>query len=523
MNCWRLVSDLDAYVYPNTSSVVLVSVEKKSDKTKALAGKNREGSQYPTEVTLTDNKFRLGFSDNLTPVVQCDEFPDPNRWYEVKNFVHLRLPGRENNYLREIKHLVEFQGLNPTCTFEAAFSDEYPGEVKFTTEGMDDYNACFSEMTRRLNCSLHKKTKKYVTGHRYDLETGTYYFLGEFLGRKENLYSSLFFSDVARLNAKYYLFVRDIEGCKTVSDVFKKVTFGIEESDIYISNTAKPMVDSGQVLQDDITDIQDLWPEMLDLAIEKAKKGKTSDCVFSVLSYLTPGHPTIKDEKSIRNKLEPFLEEKLEEVALTYWDLGNMIKDNCRMKAGQSNGNALYDLFCSYECSGDGNSRILEYYLEMFNSIGIDIHTMCSNVGDAFCGVSDMHSDFNLYLKKGKTYFRYHKQGGELNVILKKDDPHSTNTQSISEIYGSELAPILVQIAKKAVKSYGNGVKEFQVFNLGNKKSPKLQYYVTISIQDILALYNNDPDKVPVGVQEGIMRADFWTVKIITDQEDALT
>ena len=101
MNCWRLVSDLDAYVYPNTNSVVLVSVEKKTDKTKALAGKNREGSQYPTEISLADNEFRLSFSDDLTPKVQCDEFPKPDQWYEVKNFVHLRLPGRENNYLKD--------------------------------------------------------------------------------------------------------------------------------------------------------------------------------------------------------------------------------------------------------------------------------------------------------------------------------------------------------------------------------------------------------------------------------------
>lgn len=523
MNCWRLVSDLDAYVYPNTNSVVLVSVEKKSDRTKALAGKNREGSQYPIEISLASNEFRLSFSDDLTPRVQCDEFPNSSQWYEVKNFVHLRLPGRENNYLKEIKHLIDFQGLNPTSTFEAAFSDEFPGEVRFTAEGMDDYSLCFNEMTRRLNCTLHRKTKKYVVGHRYDIETGTYYFLGDFLGRKENLYSSLFFSDVARLDTHYYLFVRDIEGCKTVSDVFKKVTFGTEETDIYISNTAKPMVDSGQVLQDDVTDIQNLWPEMLDLAIRKTEEGKTSDCVFSILSYFTPGHVTIKDEVGVRNKLKPFLDKKLNEVALTYWDLGNMVKDNCKMRAGQANGAALFDLFCTYECSGDGNSRILEYYTDLFTNIGIDINALCSDIGDKFNGVNEMHKDFNLYLKQGKIYFKYHKQGGELNIIRKKDDPHSTNTQSIDEIYGGELAPVIVKIAKNAIKTYGNGIKEFKVFNLGNKKTPKLQYYLTISIQDILALYGNDPDKVPVGLQEGIMGADFWTVKIITDQEDALT
>jgi hypothetical protein len=283
------------------------------------------------------------------------------------------------------------------------------------------------------------------------------------------------------------------------------------------------MVDSGQVLQDDVTDIQDLWPDMLDLAIKKVEEGKTSDCVFNVLSYFTPGHLTIKDEVGIRNKLEPFLEKRLEETALTYWDLGNMVKDNCKMKAGQSNGDALYDLFCTYECAGDGNSRILEYYTDLFSNIGIDIHALCSDIGDTFNGVNEMHKDFKVYLERGKIYFKYHKQGGELNIIRKKDDPHGTNTQSIDDIYGSGLSPVIVNIAKNAIKTYGNGVEEFKVFNLGNKKNPKLQYYITISVQDILALYEGNPDKVPTAVQEGIMRADFWTVKIITDQEDALT
>lgn len=522
MNCWRLVSDLDAYVYPNTKSVVLVSVEKKSERTKALAGKNREGNEYPTEISLAANEFKLSFDDDLTPLVQSDQFPDSSQWYKVKNFVHLGLPGRENNYLREIKHLVSWQGLNPTSVFEAAFSDEYPGEVRFTAEGMDDYDSCFIEMTRRLNCTMHKKTKKYLPGHRYDLETGTYYFLGEFLGHKENLYSSVFYKDAAVLDARYYVFVRDITGCKTISDVFRTKTFGNTEDDFYVSNTAKPMVDSGQALQDDITDIQDLWPEMIDLAIDKTKKGKTSDCVLSILSYCTPNSAAYKDTKMLEGKLKPFLEKKLEQVALIYWDLGNLVKDNCRMKAGQANGPALFDLFCTYECSGDGNGRLMEYYTELFNSIGINIGALCSKVGDGFSGVKEMHADFKKYLEKGPDYFKYHKQGGELTIIQKKEDPHGTNTQTIEEIYGSNIAPIIIDLAKKAMKSYGTGVKDFKVFNLGNKKSPKLQYYITISIQDILKHYGDDLGKIPESVKMGIMDADFWSTKLIVDKEEAL-
>jgi hypothetical protein len=65
-----------------------------------------------------------------------------------------------------------------------------------------------------------------------------------------------------------------------------------------------------------------------------------------------------------------------------------------------------------------------------------------------------MHKDFKVYLEKGKTYFRYHKRGGELNIIRKKEDPHSNNTQSIDEIYGGELAPVIIKIAKNAIKTY---------------------------------------------------------------------
>lgn len=517
---WRLVSELDAFVYPNTKSVILASVENKSDKTKALSKGGQRG-QYPLEITLDSNEFKISFDNDLSPLIQCDKFPNPQQWFKVKNFVHSDAPGRENSYLKEIRSLIAWQGLNPTCSFEAAFSDEYPGEVKFTTEGKDDYDACFNEMIRRLNCSMHKKTKKYIPGHRYDLENGTYFYLGDFLGRKENLFSSVFFSDPAQLDKHYYLFVKDIKDCKTISDVFKTHTFGIEEKDIYVRDSIKAMVDSGPVLKDDITDIQDIWPEMLDLAISKVKEGKTADCIFSILSYHSIGSTKYKDLKMISDKIVPFLEEYLREVTLTYWDLGNIVKDNCKMVAGQSNSDALFDLFATYSCGGDGNGRILEYYSSMFKALGIDIINMCANIADNYTGVKEMHADINRYLKDGPLYFKYHKSGGNRLIIQVANDP-SNNSVTLENLYGTDLSNVLKQIVKSAINNCGAGVKEFNITNLGNKKSPKLQYTITISIQDVLKYYGDDPEKIPEAVREGIMNADFWSTRIITDEEDAL-
>ena len=518
---WRLVSELDAFLYPKTKSVILASVENKSDKTKALSKLGRGNSSFPIEISLDSNEFRLSFDEDLSPLIQCDKFPDPQQWFKVKNFVHNDAPGRENSYLREIRSLIAWKGLNPTCSFEAAFSDEYPGEVRFTAEGKDDYDACFNEMIRRLNCSIHKKTKKYIPGHRYDLETGTYFYLGEFLGRKENLFSSTFYTDPVKLDKHYYLFVKDIKNCKTISDVFKTHTFGIEDDDIYIRDSIKAMVDSGEELQDDITDIQDIWPEMLDLAISKVKEGKTADCIFSILSYQSIGTSKYNDPKMISDKIVPFLEEYLDKTTLTYWDLGNIVKDNCKMVKGQSNSDALFDLFATYSCSGDGNGRVLEYYFEMFKTLGIDISKICANIADNYTGVDDMHLDFNLYLDRGPLYFKYHKSGGNRLIIQMSSDT-SNNSCTLESLYGTNLTETLIQITKSAINNYGIGVKEFSIVNLGNKKSPKLQYTVTISIQDIIRYYNDDPEKVPDPIKEGIMSADFWSVKIITDKEDAL-
>ena len=132
-----------------------------------------------------------------------------------------------------------------------------------------------------------------------------------------------------------------------------------------------------------------------------------------------------------------------------------------------------------------------------------------------------MHLDFDLYLDRGPLYFKYHKSGGN-RLVIQLDNDVSNNNCTLESLYGPNLTEVLIQITKSAINNYGIGVKEFSIMNLGSKKSPKLQYTIKISIQDILRYYDNDPGKIPEPIKDGIMSADFWSVDIITDKEDAL-
>lgn len=523
---WRLVTELDAFVYLTEKKVLLVPAEKVSTKKRSLTISGLCNKEKPLDVALSTNEFEIKFSDSLVPLIRNKELPGgKDVWYELINYVYYNDYPYENYYRKEISKLLKqdgiFQGLSG---FEAVFSDEYPGKVKLLRDGMDEYDNCFSEMTRRLNCSLYKKTKKWIPGHRYDSENRTYYYLGSYYSNRENLYESSY-----KNNLTEYHLVTEVKGdCKTISDVFKTKIFGSEPNNIIVIDAIKPMVDSGEVLKDDVSNIQDLWKEMIELAV----KEKSAKPMFDVIGFRGPEFSSATKYKDTSSWVDIFvsrLMEDLKSTAIIYWNIGNVVKENNRMNANESdefNINALWDLYCEEFLKNDFNCRKIEYYLDLLDSVEIHVHDICLDIINLMKSGSFTNSSFDNYLKYGKDYFRFRDNHGNHSFVYAKSGSklydRSSNEDKISERFPPLLAQAVSDLAREAVTNYGNGVSEYSVENYGTKSSPDIFHEITISVDDIVSHFGG-LEQVPDQLKQEIMDKHVWKISILLGQDIKLS
>jgi hypothetical protein len=519
---WRLVTELDAFVYLTEKKILLVPAEKVSVKKRSLSISGLPNKEKPLDIALSNNEFEVRFSDALVPQVRNKELPGGKEvWYELVNYVYYNDYPYESYYRKEISKLLKFDGIfQGMGGFEAIFSDEYPGKVKLILDGMDEYESCFSEMTRRLNCSLYKKTKKWIPGHRYDTEDRTYYYLGSYYSNRDNLYESNYKSDVT----EYHL-VTEVKGdCKTISDVFKTRLFGSEPDNIIVLDALKPMVDSGEAFKDDVSDIQDLWDDMIELA---SKEEKTIKPMFDVVGFRGPDASSAnkyKDTSSWEDTFLDRLKKDLRSTAIIYWNVGNVVKENNRMNASESdefNTTALWDLFCEEYLKNDFNCRKMEYYMDLLDALGIPVNSICLSIINSMKSESFANKGFDNYLKYGKDYYRFRDNHGRQSFVYAKSGSklyRSNDSDKISDRFPPLLAKTVNDIVKEAIINYGNGVSSYSVENYGTKSSPDIFHEITISMNDIISHFGGQ-DQLPDQIKQEIIDKRVWEISVLLGQD----
>ena len=492
-NSWRLTSDLIAYFPCDLSvsagkRVFLASPEKKSYK--AAVQKNIESAF--DEVIIESNSFKLKVSNDLSVYVKCDEFPDPEQYYLVCNMYRTAFGvPMIGNIITQVKSdKVNFGD----TVFEAVFSEDSQESVYFMTPEMAEYKNAFEEMKRRMNCTLNKKVKKWIPGGRYDTLTNTYYYLGEFKSRKKNELNSDFLGDSSMVPA--YLYVSELGDEKKISDILKTRKIGSGPEDIQIMYSLPSAVDSGNVLENDITCLKDYQKYIFDNSMKEYTI--TSDYGFS--SYSNPKYIldilSLKSSESdsyadlIPESVSEMIKNMLHEVVLCSWDLNKNREDIYIGEGNNNDKNAENLVRRFYQDFKDGNAMRNLYYRKLFIDLGININEIAVEVVSQGNPESLILSGIENYVSLGSIYFKNHFTDASRKISRQriKSTNYTLEVVKLSDLFSAtpNLLLDIKDLIENARNNFGLGVRTFYDTNTGTKKSPKIYTTIEVDILDLI-------------------------------------
>lgn len=516
-NDWRLTPEIIAFIVLGVENkvVYLASPEKKTYRAAVskLVGPCKEIQSSLNEFELKIQ--RTDYDEDPRVFIRNSEVLPDDDWYVVGNFYSPHL-------LDFFLELNSEKGVFAGETFEAVFSESDPNQVSFVSPGMPGYKKCLEEMRRRISCDSGKKTRKWIPGHRYDTMTGTYIYLAPVQSRRSAPNDSKFLDDASTVQA--YLYVSDIDKSKkTISEVLKSGVYGDGEYDIKVSYTMPSAVDSGKILDDDYTAIEDYWPMMLDAAKKSATKIEEFGCerlikikkVFDVFCYQSPKNLGYK--KEIVDVFRPILSEALDSILLSCWDLPRARKDLIVSSTASIEANVKALEKSLYLYTEDINTQRTDYYTEMFRVLGIDIAKEIEKRAVAW-NTKDMLTDFDTF-KKYSFYFDTRVAQGAITSRQRVDStPYKLDVVSIENIFGAgELTESLKSLVNFTRENCGLGVSRFISYNNGTKKDPKEYVSIEISLNDLVKWCGGE-EKMSDRLKKAILDKKFTRIFIAIDK-----
>lgn len=496
---WRLLV-LGAKVFINEKKeIYLVSAENKDD-VELVKQLKRQGIVYSEFELPEGTKFRLKFinhENSLRIMAKTEKLGDS--WLRVMNFYDLHFPSiLEQNI---IDH-GEIQN-----EFELIFNKSNPTQISFISPEMSDYSECVDEMTRMINCSLYKKTKKIQAGHRYDSPTETRIYIGKVNSRKSCMDSSVFLDNTQVKDV--WLYVNRLKpGIKTTDDIFKSCIFGTGICDIKVEfGTIPSMVDSGEVLEvNNDPDITTYWDDTLLRSIKACetvtKEGYLSyqyyEPVLDLFSYQTSNLGY--DKFSSKSYLEIFIKDVMKHHLLIYWDKINYRADLIigKNKTEEENIKTLVKLF--YEGLGSENVMRHLYYFEILNKLGIDIENLATIVLKAWSINNELYADFDTYYKH-LFYIKRNKLGEE------SIDFRVKGAKSLKDLYvDGYLIDMIIKLVDEAKSNYGIGINDYKI---NEDKSITCK----ITLEDIM---HKEPS-LSEGLKKEILKYKFYSICLTFD------
>ena len=519
INNWRLVSDLVVFLVPNKNEIYFASPEKKIYI--ANVQKKINSKETPIELKLEENRFYLKIDDYLNLYVKSDILPDESNYYKVMNVCF-------DDYLSVIGNIltqVESDKGTFKDEFEVVFSENAPGEMSFISPSMSQYKSCYLEMRRRLNCEINKKTRNWKIGHRYDTLKSTIYYLGEVKSRKDNLSSTEYIKDEDKMKTAY-LYIEEIDNSKDkkISDILKSRVFGKE---IKVTFTQESMVDCGEVLENDVTDFQDYWEDLINNTVNYEKTKivdgvcyySESKYVFSILNYQT-GLDPIKISQNIKNEMEDVISSLMLNNLLTFWKYNTSYVKLNENQSLEDNIDNLIKLTLGR--INDENVLREVFYDSMFKSIGIDLVNLARTVILNW-DEKDIYNDFDKYMKFIDYTLSHYSSKVPPIIVREKSKVYSKdNGISVTDSLGnSELANIVIEMFEKAKEKYGLGLEEFNYYNVGTKKNPNIYIDAKLTLKNIID-YVGGVDKMSESLKNEIMKRKFIFVNIQIDKDKKL-
>lgn len=506
---WRLTSEVVAYVVPDTKEIYLAGAEKKQYQVNVI---KLIGEKTYQEVRLYENQFDLKFGegDGFNLYLKCSELPD--NWFLVSNF------RKQEIWSLMEGHTIVDGVIQCEKKFEVILKEGL-SEVSFIEPGMKEFNKCFEEMKRKMNCEMCKKTTKWVLGHRYDSFTESIFPLAKVKIRKSSLTNSGLIKNPEEM-PEVILYVNELKGEKTISEVLKNRSFGDKPADLKVTYGTKSMVDSGEALVNDYSgEIKDYWLPIYDNAKETKKSLKEILDIFSVISNpeVTISLPT--------SEIEDLILEDMNKVIINFWNSGNTRADISigDKNTEEENLERLKKLFLA-EGIIDTNFLKTLYYPDLFNELGINLNEVSSKALMNIREVRLNQDNFDLYLK----YLDYWKNPVRIdkNRYMSKQRIKSTDYKlevvTIKDLYGNtELTKTLIEMTNDIRNNFGLGATEYSLINIGTKKAPKEYVICKITLSDIIK-FKKGVINMSENLKDEILKNHFVWLQVVFDKDGTI-
>ena len=369
----------------------------------------------------------------------------------------------------------------PDFKFVPVFDDGKPGLAGLVHQDMKEYKEASSETIRRFNCKMYKKTKKWVPGHRYDSEKGTYFYLGSFKSHKPDPDCGRFLGDNG---PEVHLVVESLEeGEECVSQVVKG-----RFPDIKVLYKLPLTVDSGEALVPDLGD--DGLEPYKDYILERFRDHRILDLCSGAL------------EKGAKRVLENDIRDELLKTTVLYWDI--QVEDP----------ESLIQVYLRN--ISDLNTQREFYYKDLYEAFGVSLEALAKDVLKIW-GNEKYLEDFDHYLWAYPYYYKNHSNTVRLNQRTEKTIKEPLPRQSLSQNFKGDLVQVLAETLREGIRNNGIGLTEFYERNAGTKAEPKPYYQARITLSDICA------HDLPESLKTEITRQRFHELIIEVDKEGSIT
>ncbi len=417
-------------------------------------------------ILLSEPTFDLEFDEFLVPRIKWKD-----NFYVVKNFY----PTNE----AKGKLIKAISGLTGR-SLEPVFSEDTPDAVWFVKTGTQDYKDASDEMIRRLNCSMMKKTRKWVPGHRYDSENKTYFYLGKFVSHRKNYDSSEFLP----IPVECHLVIEKIpDGVDTIPDILRCSMYGSTGRD-YIHalwGNLPLMVDSGQVLKDtnEPWNLQSLYMDQLKNIYEA---GGPLEKALEVFAFTDNVGDIFLPESVDLDPIVVEIKRSMNELLVEWWGLrynGNSQYVGPDQEES-ANISGLIALFSS-SLNQENIFRIL-YYPELFRMIGIDIADIAKNAIINWGSGYRLKESYDYYIKVYDSWRKHHRE------VVDLDQCESRPESFLGNKFGIDLSSALKKIITGAASNNGEGVTSWKEINRGSTSRPNIVIQAKVTLQDILCM-----------------------------------
>lgn len=460
----------------------------------------------------------------------------------IKSGTYLYLVGQDESNIIEICNSSTISNGVISEKFDLAemtnFGEMNNGKYKKTYiihSGMSFYNEVWNKYIREMNILFNKKTSKLIPGHKYDLEEGTFWYLGTVGNSVSEYYNEIDYTKYEN----QYIFVNKLpENAKTISDVLKEIktcriykklrnvpqNFDKSEEVLLIIKETSRVTDSGEELKDDSKCILDFYCNWIDnqkkipfsiveRTILDTTSSPTISRVWNIIMLLssTIGPYVLEYDYNYKNtvgkKLTDFMQEAMNQVLIDYIDKDYyprdcMISSSADDKIKQTR---LKKQF--FNLMSNINSKSLEKF---FTRFGIDINQIVEKAVDFYKTLN--FNDFDTFYKYRKSFQIgiYGKSNLEKGISPRGNE--KSGIEYVKKCYSSPfIVDTICEMLELVRENFGlvsNLFNNLTIYTYGSRNNSNVSINVEI-ILDNLIDFCGGVDKLTDEQKKDIVREKF--------------